>query len=61
MANKKLLKRAADAPTCSIHPETELVCLKCVAAKGGSTTAAIHGNEQMREWGKLGGRPKKNI
>ncbi len=43
---------------CAVHTDTELVCPKCLAAKGGATTVAKHGNEQMRDWGKLGGRPK---
>jgi hypothetical protein len=44
--------------TCEKHPETELVCVKCLAAKGGLTRARRHGTKQLSEWGKKGGRPK---
>ncbi len=27
--------------------------------KGGKTTSRKYGTEQMRKWGKLGGRPRK--
>ena len=27
--------------------------------KGGKTTLARYGKRKMREWGKLGGRPRK--
>jgi hypothetical protein len=43
--------------TCPVHPDTTLVCPRCIATKGGRRTAAKYGPEQMREWGKRGGRP----
>ena len=43
---------------CELHPETELVCLKCVQAKGGKTTAERHG-DKLGRWGAMGGRPRK--
>lgn len=49
------------AERCAIHTDTKLVCPKCMATKGGAATAAKHGNKQMQDWGKLGGRPKKKI
>jgi hypothetical protein len=44
--------------TCAVHTDTELVCPKCLAAKGGETTAEKHA-EKLSGWGKLGGRPRK--
>ena len=60
MPVKKSAGKRSAAPVCPAHPDTELVCPKCLAAKGGATTAAKHGKKQMREWGKLGGRPKND-
>ncbi len=47
-------------PRCPRHPDQILVCLKCYASKGGKTTARKHAG-QLREWGKLGGRPRKPV
>lgn len=33
--------------------------LSNIAAKGGRATLKKYGVEQMKKWGKLGGRPKK--
>ena len=30
-----------------------------IGSKGGSVTATKYGRKQMKEWGKLGGRPPK--
>ena len=30
-----------------------------IGSKGGSVTARKYGRKQMKEWGKLGGRPPK--
>jgi hypothetical protein len=46
---------------CHKHPETALVCPKCAASKGGKVTAKKYSAEQMREWGKRGGRPRKPV
>ncbi len=45
-------------PRCSKHPDQILICPKCRASKGGKTTAIKHAS-QLSEWGKLGGRPRK--
>jgi len=44
---------------CKIHPLTVLVCPRCIAGKGGSTTAKKYTHEQLAKWGRSGGRPKK--
>lgn len=43
---------------CLIH-DVELVCPKCEAGKGGKQTAKKHANK-LSEWGKRGGRPRKD-
>jgi hypothetical protein len=42
-------------PRCSKHPETELQCPRCIASKGGKSTARKHA-DQLKKWGKKGGR-----
>jgi hypothetical protein len=44
---------------CHKHPETALVCPKCVASLGGKAMVKKYSKAQMREWGKRGGRPRK--
>ena len=44
---------------CSKHPDTELVCPKCVGGSGGKTTAKRYSKAEMTEWGRRGGRPRK--
>jgi len=46
-------------PHCPKHPEQVLICPRCLGRKGGKTTAKLHADQQ-REWGKLGGRPRKS-
>jgi len=46
-------------PHCPKHPEQVLICPRCLGRKGGKTTAKLH-PEKLREWGKLGGRPRKS-
>jgi hypothetical protein len=42
---------------CLIHPLTLKVCPRCIAAKGGKATARKYGTEQLKAWGRAGGRP----
>jgi len=46
-------------PKCPVHPKAKLVCPKCIASDGGRETARRYGSDQLREWGRQGGRPKK--
>jgi len=57
----KGLLRGAPAPRicCPVHSKTRLVCPRCIARKGGNTTARRHSHEQLSAWGARGGRPKK--
>jgi hypothetical protein len=38
---------------CDKHPETKLICPKCIASKGGKRTAKRHKGEHAA-WGKKG-------
>ena len=46
---------------CPKHPDTALVCPRCAAAKGGKAMVKKYSQEQMREWSKRGGRPRKPV
>lgn len=41
---------------CEVHPETRLICPRCVAKRGGMATAKKYGTKQLAKWG-TGGRP----
>lgn len=45
-------------PAVKTSPEV-LKFLREIGAKGGEAKAARHSKQQLREWGKLGGRPRK--
>lgn len=45
---------------CPTHPNTKLVCPKCIGAAGGRTTASKH-REDLSNWGKKGGRGRKKL
>jgi hypothetical protein len=53
--------RATKKTFCRKHSDTELVCPKCSASRGGKVTAKKYSAAQMREWGKRGGRPRKVV
>src|ERR1700690_274365 len=48
------LLRGAAAPKvcCLVHPTTRMVCPRCIAPKGGKTTARRHTHEQLAAWGR---------
>ena len=48
-----------DQPHCRIHPDTILICPRCIAGRGGKATAKKYGSDQLSRWGQSGGRPKK--
>jgi hypothetical protein len=41
---------------CSVHPDSELVCPRCMGARGGKRTIRKH-KAKLSKWGKQGGRP----
>jgi hypothetical protein len=45
-------------PHCRKHPETVLVCPRCIARRGGRATAKKYGTKQLASWGRAGGRPR---
>jgi hypothetical protein len=42
---------------CSKHPETRMICPRCIAARGGKATTRKH-KAKLSKWGKSGGRPR---
>jgi hypothetical protein len=42
---------------CAKHPETKLICPRCIAKRGGKATAKRHKGEHAA-WGKKGGESK---
>jgi formate hydrogenlyase transcriptional activator len=47
-------------PRCPNHNSTKLVCPRCIGAAGGKTTVSKH-REDLSNWGKKGGRGRKNL
>jgi len=43
----------------TVKREDILKVMRAMGRKGGRATLARHGKKKMREWGKLGGRPRK--
>jgi len=58
VANQIALLVAMLAPHCTHHPQSKLVCPRCIASAGGRTTTAKY-KEQLSAWGQKGGRRKK--
>lgn len=44
---------------CPKHPQTKVICPRCIGAAGGKATVSRH-HEDLSAWGKLGGRSRKN-
>lgn len=61
LTKEQLLVLAAKVCVCQIHKEEPLVCPICFTSKGGKALVKKYGPEQMKKWGKLGGRPKKMV
>ncbi|MGE5734733.1 MAG: GAF domain-containing protein [Acidobacteriota bacterium] len=58
VANQIALLVAMLAPHCTHHPQSKLLCPRCIASAGGRTTTAKY-KEQLSAWGQKGGRRKK--
>jgi GAF domain-containing protein len=58
VSNQLVLAVNSLTPSCSKHAGTKLNCPRCIASKGGQTTAGKH-KTQLSEWGKKGGRGRK--
>jgi hypothetical protein len=41
-------------------PENVLEFFRATGSEGGKARAERHSKEELREWGKKGGRPRKN-
>jgi formate hydrogenlyase transcriptional activator len=60
MSNQIALTISCITLTCLIHTNTRLVCPRCIGAAGGKTTVSKH-REALSNWGKKGGRGRKNL
>ena len=47
-------------PRCPNHMNTKLVCPRCIGAAGGKTTVLKH-RQDLSNWGKRGGRGRRNV
>ena len=60
VANQIALLVAMLAPHCTHHPQSKLVCPRCIASAGGRTTTAKY-KEQLSAWGQKGGVVRKKV
>jgi transcriptional regulator with GAF, ATPase, and Fis domain len=58
-ANQIVLAIKSFNPHCSQHLKTKLFCPRCIASSGGQKTTTKY-KEHLSNWGKRGGRGKKN-
>jgi len=47
-------------PRCPTHTNTKVVCPRCIGAAGGKSTVSRH-RENLANWGRKGGRGRKNL
>jgi len=59
LSNQIVLAIKTLMPYCPSHPQTKLICPKCIASSGGQTTTTKY-REKLSGWGRKGGRGKKN-
>ncbi len=59
LSNQIVLAIKTFMPYCPSHPQTKLICPKCIASSGGQTTTTKY-REKLSGWGRKGGRGKKN-
>ena len=60
ISNQIALAVNSITPKCPHHPNTKLICPRCIGAVGGKTTVSKH-REDLSTWGKKGGRGRKNL
>ena len=60
MSNQIALAISSIIPRCRTHTTTNLVCPRCIGAAGGKTTVSKH-RKDLSNWGKKGGRGRKNV
>jgi formate hydrogenlyase transcriptional activator len=60
MSNQITLAISSAMPRCPTHANTKLICPRCIGAAGGKTTVSKH-RENLSNWGKKGGRGRKNL
>jgi formate hydrogenlyase transcriptional activator len=59
-SNQIVLAINSIIPRCHIHMNTRLVCPRCIGAAGGKTTVSKH-RQNLSDWGKRGGRGRRNV
>ena len=59
VSNQIVLAINSIIPRCHNHVNTKLVCPRCIGAAGGKTTVSKH-RENLSDWGKRGGRGRRN-
>jgi formate hydrogenlyase transcriptional activator len=59
MSRQVALAIASIVPRCQTHANTKVVCPRCIGAAGGKTTAFKH-REDLSNWGRKGGRGRRN-
>lgn len=60
MSNQIALAMNCSILRCTTHASTKLVCPRCIGAAGGKTTVSKH-RQDLSNWGKKGGRGRKNV
>lgn len=60
ISNQIALAVNSVSPRCLNHPNTKLVCPRCIGAAGGKTTVSKH-RQDLSSWGKKGGRGRKKL
>lgn len=58
LSNEIVMTVLSRVSRCPLHPDTRLLCPKCIGAIGGRTTVTKY-REAMSNWGKQGGRGHK--
>jgi formate hydrogenlyase transcriptional activator len=58
VADQLVLAVKSLMPLCPKHTRSKLICPRCIASKGGQTTAGKH-KAELSGWGKRGGRGRK--
>jgi len=58
LSNQIVMAIVSTTLNCSFHPNTKLVCPRCMGAAGGKTTVSKH-RKDLSDWGKKGGRGRK--
>lgn len=59
ISNQIALAITSPVPSCPVHPNTRVICPKCIGAAGGKSTVTKH-RDALARWGRKGGRGRKS-